>query len=91
MRHLLKTFKLKIRVYELGTKVDCSGEELSKSSYLSHIVDQLYGVPHGILRVFINVLDENEFQNPLILSQTSVIPSNLLYCHTFLMSIVAIW
>jgi hypothetical protein len=34
------------------------------------LIGQLYGVPHGILRVFITVLDEN----PLILSQ-----SNLFY------------
>jgi hypothetical protein len=27
------------------------------------------GVPHRILRVFINVLDENVFQNPLIFKQ----------------------
>jgi hypothetical protein len=28
------------------------------------------GVPRGILRVFINVLDENVFQNPQILRRT---------------------
>jgi hypothetical protein len=31
------------------------------------MVGQLHGVPRGILRVFINVLDENVFQNPQIL------------------------
>jgi hypothetical protein len=29
-----------------------------------HIVVQLYGVPHGTLRVFIIRLHENVFQNP---------------------------
>jgi hypothetical protein len=37
-----------------------------------HIVGQLHGVPRGILRVFINVLDENVFQNPQILRRTHV-------------------
>jgi hypothetical protein len=27
---------------------------------------ELYGVPHGILRVFSTILYENEFQNPQI-------------------------
>jgi hypothetical protein len=31
---------------------------------------QLYGVPHGILRVFSTILYENEFQNPQIFQQT---------------------
>jgi hypothetical protein len=32
-----------------------------------HIADQLYGVPHEILRVFFNtIFYENEFQNPQI-------------------------
>jgi hypothetical protein len=47
---------------------------------------QLHGVPHGILRDFINVLDENVFQNPQILhrtvgllpEQTTLVPT--LYC-----------
>jgi hypothetical protein len=34
-------------------------------------------VPRGILRVFINVLDENVFQNPQILRRTSVANSVL--------------
>jgi hypothetical protein len=29
-----------------------------------HVVAQLYGVSHGILRVFINVYDVFVFQNP---------------------------
>jgi hypothetical protein len=33
-------------------------------------VAQLYGVPHGILGVFNNILYENEFQNPQIFQQT---------------------
>jgi hypothetical protein len=32
-------------------------------------VGQLYVVPHGILRVFIIILYENEFQNPQIFHQ----------------------
>jgi hypothetical protein len=35
-----------------------------------HIVGQLYGVPHGIIRVFNTILYENEFQNPQIFQQT---------------------
>jgi hypothetical protein len=31
---------------------------------------ELYGVPHGILRVFNTILYENEFQNPQILMDT---------------------
>jgi hypothetical protein len=31
-----------------------------------HIVGQLYGVPHGILRVINTILYENEFQNPQV-------------------------
>jgi hypothetical protein len=31
-----------------------------------HTVAQLYGLPHGILRVFNNILYQNEFQNPQI-------------------------
>jgi hypothetical protein len=34
------------------------------------IVKQLYGVPHGILKVFNTILYENEFQNPQIFQQT---------------------
>jgi hypothetical protein len=30
----------------------------------------LYGLPHGILRVFNTILYENEFQNPQIFQQT---------------------
>jgi hypothetical protein len=36
----------------------------------THIVRQLYGVPHGILHVFSTILYENEFQNPQIFQQT---------------------
>jgi hypothetical protein len=31
---------------------------------------QLYGLPHGILRVFNTILYEKEFQNPQIFQQT---------------------
>jgi hypothetical protein len=31
---------------------------------------QLYGVPHGIIRVFNIILYQNEFQNPQILMDT---------------------
>jgi hypothetical protein len=34
------------------------------------IVGQLYGVPHGVIRVFNTILYENEFQNPQILMDT---------------------
>jgi hypothetical protein len=34
---------------------------------------QLYGVPHRILRVFNTILYENEFQNPQISSERSVL------------------
>jgi hypothetical protein len=37
---------------------------------MAHIVGQLYGVPHGILRVFSTIFYENEFQNPQIFQQT---------------------
>jgi hypothetical protein len=30
----------------------------------------MYGVPHGIIRVFNTILYENEFQNPQILMDT---------------------
>jgi hypothetical protein len=36
----------------------------------STLVAQLYGLPHGILRVFNTILYENEFQNPQIFQQT---------------------
>jgi hypothetical protein len=36
---------------------------LVKFHQAPHIVGHLYGVPHGILRVSINVLYENVFQN----------------------------
>jgi hypothetical protein len=36
----------------------------------THIVGQLYGVPHGILRVFNTILYKNEFQNPQNFQQT---------------------
>jgi hypothetical protein len=35
-----------------------------------HIIGQLNEVPHGILRVLINLLDENVFQNPQIFRKT---------------------
>jgi hypothetical protein len=31
-----------------------------------HTVAQLYGLPHGIIRVFNTIFYENEFQNPQI-------------------------
>jgi hypothetical protein len=44
------------------------------------VTNLLTSTNDNMIRPFINVLDENEFQNPLILSQESVIlPSNLLY------------
>jgi hypothetical protein len=43
---------------------------LLKFHEATHIVGQLYGVPHGILRVFNTTLYENEFQNPQIFQQT---------------------
>jgi hypothetical protein len=49
----------------------------------THIVEQLYGVPHKILRVFNTILYENEFQNPQIFQQTiSLFPeqSTLVCC-----------
>jgi hypothetical protein len=33
-------------------------------------VDQLYGLPHGILHVINTILYENKFQNPQIFQQT---------------------
>jgi hypothetical protein len=40
-----------------------------------HVVAQLYGVPHGILQVFIIILYENVFQNPeLFPTQVSLSP-----------------
>jgi hypothetical protein len=39
-------------------------------NYCSTLVGQLYGVPHGILRVSNTILYENEFQNPQIFQQT---------------------
>jgi hypothetical protein len=40
-----------------------------------HVVAQLYGVPHGILQVFIILLYENVFQNPeLFPTQVSLSP-----------------
>jgi hypothetical protein len=50
------------------------------------IVGPLYGVPHGILRVFNTILYENEFQNPQIFQQTiSLFPehSTLRIPHVF--------
>jgi hypothetical protein len=38
--------------------------KIPKIPWAPHIVGQLHGVPRGILRVFINVLDEIVFQNP---------------------------
>jgi hypothetical protein len=35
-----------------------------------HLIAQLYGLPHGILRVFNTILYENEFQNPQMFQQT---------------------
>jgi hypothetical protein len=35
-----------------------------------HTVAQLYGLPHGLLRVFNTILFKNEFQNPQIFQQT---------------------
>jgi hypothetical protein len=41
----------------------------------AHVVAQLYGVPHGILQVFIIILYENVFQNPkLFPTQVSLSP-----------------
>jgi hypothetical protein len=47
---------------------------------MPHIVGQLFGVLHEILRVFINLLDENVFQNPQIFRKipSDFFPSNLL-------------
>jgi hypothetical protein len=36
----------------------------------THIVGQLYGVPHGIIRVFNAILAEIEFQIPQFLMDT---------------------
>jgi hypothetical protein len=46
-----------------------------------HVVGQLYGVPHEILRVYNTILYENVFQNPeLFRTQVSLsIPSNAIY------------
>jgi hypothetical protein len=42
----------------------------------THKVGQLYGVPHGILKVFTTILYKNEFQNPQIFQQTiSLLPA----------------
>jgi hypothetical protein len=43
-----------------------------------YIVGQLYGVPHGIIRVFNTILYENEFQNPQILMDTLEITKSCL-------------
>jgi hypothetical protein len=37
-----------------------------------HIVGQLYGVPHGIFKVFNTILYENEFQNPQTFQQGTI-------------------
>jgi hypothetical protein len=42
--------------------------EINTSYY--HIVQVLYGLPHGILHVFNTILYENEFQNSQIFQQT---------------------
>jgi hypothetical protein len=50
------------------------------------IVGQLYGVPHGIIRVLNTILYENEFQNPQLFQQTiSPFPEQL-----YIFSFVAI-
>jgi hypothetical protein len=56
-------------------KVDCSGKKIIWGFWghfheATHIVEQLYGVSHGILRVINTILYENEFQNPQIFQQT---------------------
>jgi hypothetical protein len=55
---------------EVSTKVECSGKRRVKFLEATHIVGQLYGVPHGILKVFNTILYENEFQNPQIFQHT---------------------
>jgi hypothetical protein len=37
---------------------------------VSEIKKKLYGVPHGIIKVFNTILYQNEFQNPQILMDT---------------------
>jgi hypothetical protein len=44
-----------------------SKNQFSGRDEATHIIGQLYGVPHGIIRVFNTILYENEFLNPQIL------------------------
>jgi hypothetical protein len=57
-------------MYFLPTILPCSGRYSGQRVHIVHIVLQLYGVPHGILRVFNTILYENEFRNPQILMDT---------------------
>jgi hypothetical protein len=45
-------------------------KNLLKFQKAPHIVRQLYGVPHGILRVFNPILYKSDYQNPQIFQQT---------------------
>jgi hypothetical protein len=51
-----------------------------KSSANNNIVGLLYGVPHGILRVFNTILYKIEFQSPPIFQQTiSLFPRTIYF------------
>jgi hypothetical protein len=77
-------------IFLIVTKVDCSRKrpwvlrkisEFVKFHEAPHVSSFpiIYGVPHEILWVFINVLDESGFQNPKIFRRTDArAPNNLL-------------
>jgi hypothetical protein len=50
-----------------------------------HIVGQLYGVPHGLLRVFNTILYKNEFQK-----SSNFSPSSKVFFRAFNFSAVAV-
>jgi hypothetical protein len=64
-----KAFRTEILLIILAATI--MGKDSNIKFYqATHIVGQLYGVPHGMLRVFNTILYENEFQNPQIFQQT---------------------
>jgi hypothetical protein len=60
----------KFEDFETHFRIKIVLKRLLKLHQAPHRVGQLYGVPHGILKVFNTILEENKFQNPQIFQQT---------------------